>query len=76
MGVLQPPKHPPLPASIRDVSLSRKPHAASRKLTQLTLSAPRSSESRNVPPTRHQDPTQHSHPFVITGVIFWLLTPL
>ena len=34
----------------------------------------RSSEPRNVPSTRHPDPTQHSHLFVITGVIFWLLT--
>ena len=33
-----------------------------------------SSEPCNVPLTRHPDPTQHSHLFVITGVIFWLLT--
>ena len=45
-------------------------------VSQLTLSTPRSSEPHNVPPTRHPDPTQHSHLFVITGVIFWLLTPL
>jgi len=34
----------------------------------------RSSEPCNVPPTRHPDPTHHSHMFVITGVPFWLLT--
>ena len=30
--------------------------------------------SPRVLPTRHPDPTQHSHLFVITGVIFCLLT--
>ena len=34
MGVLQPPQQPPLSASIHDVSLSRRPHAATRKRHQ------------------------------------------
>ena len=60
---------PPFP---RPFAMSRSKQEMT-PVTQLTLSAPHSSEPRNVLPP---DPTQHSHLFLITGVIFWLLTPL